>query len=65
MSKNSTRISCHINAPRARVYGALIDVNAIIKWKVPGIGLYVSFIDTEGNRVGMLEPVPMQSKSEE
>jgi len=35
MSKNSTRISCHINAPRARVYGALIDVNAIIKWKVP------------------------------
>jgi len=32
---------------------------------IPGVGLYVSFIDTEGNRVGMLEPVPMQSKSEE
>ncbi len=29
---------------------------------IPGVGLYVSFIDTEGNRVGMLEPVPMQSK---
>lgn len=30
-----------------------------------GVGLYASFIDTEGNRVSMLEPVPMQSKSEE
>ena len=33
--------------------------------EIPGVGLYVSFIDTEGNLVGMLEPVPMQSKSEE
>lgn len=33
--------------------------------EIPGVGLYVSFIDTEGNRVSMLEPVPMQSKSEE
>lgn len=24
--------------------------------EIPGIGLYVSFIDTEGNRVGMLQP---------
>ena len=32
---------------------------------IPGVGLYASFIDTEGNRVSMLEPVPMQSKSEE
>lgn len=24
---------------------------------IPGIGLYVAFIDTEGNRVGMLQPV--------
>jgi predicted enzyme related to lactoylglutathione lyase len=23
---------------------------------IPGVGLYCSFIDTEGNRVGMLEP---------
>lgn len=23
---------------------------------IPGVGLYVSFIDTEGNRVGMLQP---------
>ncbi|MCX9082670.1 MAG: hypothetical protein OIN83_10780 [Candidatus Methanoperedens sp.] len=33
--------------------------------EIPGIGQYVSFTDTEGNRVSMLEPVPMQSKSEE
>jgi hypothetical protein len=23
---------------------------------IPGVGLYVSFIDTEGNRVSMLQP---------
>jgi predicted enzyme related to lactoylglutathione lyase len=26
---------------------------------IPGIGAYVSFMDTEGNRVSMLEPLPM------
>lgn len=26
---------------------------------IPGIGEYVSFRDSEGNRVGMLEPLPM------
>lgn len=25
-------------------------------WNIPGVGLYVSFLDTEGNRVGMLQP---------
>jgi predicted enzyme related to lactoylglutathione lyase len=25
-------------------------------WDIPGIGLYVSFFDTEGNRVGMIQP---------
>jgi len=25
---------------------------------IPGVGRYVSFIDTEGNRVGMLQPLP-------
>jgi hypothetical protein len=25
-------------------------------WNIPGVGLYVSFIDTEGNRVSMLQP---------
>ena len=35
MSKNSTRVSQHINAPRAKVYRALVDAAAIAKWKVP------------------------------
>lgn len=26
---------------------------------IPGIGLYVAIIDTEGNRVGLLQPSPM------
>jgi predicted enzyme related to lactoylglutathione lyase len=28
---------------------------------IPGVGKYVSFTDSEGNRVGMLEPAPRQS----
>jgi predicted enzyme related to lactoylglutathione lyase len=27
---------------------------------IPGIGAYVSFMDSEGNRVGMLQPLPMK-----
>ncbi len=26
---------------------------------IPGIGLYISFFDTEGNRVSMIQPAPM------
>jgi predicted enzyme related to lactoylglutathione lyase len=29
-------------------------------WDIPGVGLYVSFLDTEGNRVGMIQPKNMQ-----
>jgi uncharacterized protein len=29
-------------------------------WDIPGVGLYVSFLDTEGNRVGMIQPRDMQ-----
>jgi predicted enzyme related to lactoylglutathione lyase len=25
---------------------------------IPGVGRYVSFVDTEGNRVGMMKPLP-------
>src|SRR3972149_816528 len=32
---SSTRISCHINAPRAAVYRALLDPRMVAKWKVP------------------------------
>jgi predicted enzyme related to lactoylglutathione lyase len=24
---------------------------------IPGIGMYVSFLDTEGNRAGMIQPI--------
>jgi len=26
--------------------------------EIPGVGQYVSFIDTEGNRVSILQPAP-------
>jgi hypothetical protein len=29
--------------------------------EIPGVGLYASFIDTEGNQVGMLQPTGMES----
>ena len=29
---------------------------------IPGIGAYVSFMDTEGNRVSMLQPLPMKKE---
>ena len=32
---NVTRISRHINAPRATVYRALLDPRAVAKWKMP------------------------------
>jgi uncharacterized protein YndB with AHSA1/START domain len=31
----STRVSRHVNAPRARVYRAFVDANAIARWMVP------------------------------
>lgn len=35
MNDHSTPFRQHINAPRAKVYRALIDADAIAKWKVP------------------------------
>lgn len=32
---SSTRVSRHVKAPRERVYRALVDADAIAKWKVP------------------------------
>ena len=32
---SSTRISRRVNAPRARVYRALLDARAVATWKVP------------------------------
>ena len=31
-------------------------------WDIPGVGLYVSFFDTEGNRVSMLQPQMKKSR---
>ncbi len=31
--------------------------------EIPGVGLYVSFLDTEGNRVGLLQPKGMGAAS--
>ncbi len=30
---------------------------------IPGVGLYAAIVDTEGNRVGMLQPAPMPGAS--
>lgn len=38
--------------------GELIGEPAVI----PGIGDFIMFIDTEGNSVGMLQPLPMDEK---
>jgi uncharacterized protein YndB with AHSA1/START domain len=32
---SSTKVSRRVNAPRARVYSALVDPEAIARWKVP------------------------------
>lgn len=32
---SSTRVTRHVNAPRARVYDAIIDADAVARWMVP------------------------------
>jgi uncharacterized protein YndB with AHSA1/START domain len=32
---SSTRVSRHLNAPRARVYRAIVDAKAVAEWMVP------------------------------
>ena len=51
MRTNQTRISRHINAPRAVVYRALIDAKAIAKWRVP-IGMTSHVHSFEGREGG-------------
>ena len=59
---SSTRISCHINAPRADVYRALLDPLAVAKWKVPdGMTCHVHAFDSrEGGsfRVSLTDDGP-------
>jgi uncharacterized protein YndB with AHSA1/START domain len=49
----STRITRYINAPRERVYRALLDPRAIAKWKVPdGMTCHVHELDArEGGSI--------------
>jgi uncharacterized protein YndB with AHSA1/START domain len=43
---SSTRINCHINAPRAAVYRALLDPHMVAKWRVPdGMTAHVHAFD--------------------
>jgi uncharacterized protein len=32
--------------------------------EIPGVGHYVSFMDTEGNRISMLQPLPMGNQTQ-
>jgi uncharacterized protein YndB with AHSA1/START domain len=48
---NATRVSCHMDAPRARVYDALIDPKAIEKWKAPS-GMTAHVHEFEGREGG-------------
>jgi uncharacterized protein YndB with AHSA1/START domain len=61
----STRLSQHVNAPRSAVYRALLDPQAIAKWRVPaGMSSYVHQFDArEGGsfRVSLTYDAPDQS----
>lgn len=46
MAAASTRSSCHVNAPRTKVYHALLDPQAIATWMVPdGMTSHVHMFD--------------------
>lgn len=49
----STRVSRHVKAPRARVYAALIDANAVARWKVPE-GMTCRVHEFEGREGGTI-----------
>ena len=48
---SSTRVRRHVKAPRARVYRALIDADAIAKWKFPD-GMTIHLHAFEGREGG-------------
>lgn len=55
LQMNSTRISCHINAPRAAVYRALLDAEAVAKRKVPdGMSCHVHAFDAREGGTDLL-----------
>ena len=51
MAATSTRISRHVNAPRANVYRALLDPQAVAIWRVPrGMTSHVHEFDARVGR---------------
>jgi len=61
----STRVSCHVNAPRSAVYRALVDADAIAQWRVPaGMSSHVHrFEPREGGsfRISLSYDLPGQA----
>ena len=56
---SATRIDCHIKAPRAAVYRALLDTHAVAKWKVPeGMRCHVHAFDAREGGSLRTEPRP-------
>jgi uncharacterized protein YndB with AHSA1/START domain len=51
MAPSSTRLSQHVNAPRADVYRALIDAQAVATWMVPS-GMTSHVHEFEGREGG-------------
>lgn len=47
---NITEAMAQVTRAGGKVFGEPMDI--------PGVGAYVSFMDTEGNRVSMLQPLP-------
>ena len=48
--QDAKRAMAKVNAAGGKVLGEPMDI--------PGVGQYVSFLDSEGNRVSLLQPVP-------
>jgi len=57
---SSTRISQHVNAPRANVYRALLDARAVATWMVPdGMTSHVHEFDARGSfRISLTYDAP-------
>ena len=54
-----TRARCHIDAPPMRVYEALIDPDAIVRWKVPrGMTSEVHEFDGASYRISLTYDAP-------
>ena len=49
--KNIAKAMAKVNASGGNVLGEPMDI--------PGVGAYVAFMDTEGNRASLLQPLPM------